>query len=175
MTSLRSRTRVCRHTVACGRLTGGMGPGASLGASHYSRPLLSLVVGFCCGAPPGAPAFCFPAVWGACSWVARLVGWLALRAVAPHFSCVVRRLALLLPVVACAPGSLCGVLRGVETLVRVLGRLRRASPREARTARFLYVLWSLGVAWFLWWCYFVVIVAVSLVGCGAHVFLSSGL
>ena len=66
MTSLRSRTRVCRHTVACGRLTGGMGPGAIPGASHYSPPLLSLVVGFCCGAPPGAPAFCFPAVCGAC-------------------------------------------------------------------------------------------------------------
>lgn len=33
-------------------------------------------------------------------------------------------------------GSPCGVLRGVETLVRALGRLRRASPREARTARF---------------------------------------
>ena len=74
-------------------------------------------------------------------------------------------------------GSLCGVLRGVEALVRALGCLRRASPREARTARFLYVLWSLGVAWFLWWCYFVVIVAVSLVCCpvaGARVFLTDG-
>ena len=47
-------------------------------------------------------------------------------------------------------GSPCGVLRGVETLVRALGCLRRASPREARAAWFLYVLWSLGVAWFLW-------------------------
>ena len=96
-------------------------------------------------------------------------------AVGPHFSCVVCYLGLLRPVVACAPGSLCGVLRGVETLVRALGYLRLASPREARTARFLYVLWSLGVAWFLWWCYFVAIVAVSLVGCGAHVFLPVGL
>lgn len=36
------------------------------------------------------------------SWVARLVGWLAFWAVAPHFSCVVCYLALLRPVVACA-------------------------------------------------------------------------
>lgn len=83
----------------------------------------------------------------------------------------------------CAPwllapsGSLCGVLRGVESLACVLGCLRRASPRGARAAWFLYVLWSLGVAWFLWWCYFVAIVAVSLVGCpvaGARVFLTDG-
>lgn len=47
----------------------------------------------------------------------------------------------------------------------MLGCLRRENQRGARTARFLYVLWSLGVAWFLWWCYFVAIVAVSLVGC----------
>ena len=74
-------------------------------------------------------------------------------------------------------GSLCGVLRGVESPVCALGCLRRASPRGARTARFLYVLWSLGVAWFLRWCYFSVIVAVSLVGCpvaGARVFLTDG-
>lgn len=73
-------------------------------ARSLFSPLLSVVkvVGFCCGAPPGAPAFCFPAVWGACSWVARLAGWLAFRAVAPHFSCVVCYLALLRPVVACA-------------------------------------------------------------------------
>lgn len=43
MTSLRSRTRVCRHTVACGRLTGGIGPGASPGASPFLPPLLSWV------------------------------------------------------------------------------------------------------------------------------------
>lgn len=35
MASLRSRTRVCRHTVVCGRLTGGMGPGASPGAIPF--------------------------------------------------------------------------------------------------------------------------------------------
>ena len=37
-------------------------------ARSLFSPLLSVVkvVGFCCGAPPGAPAFCFPAVWGAC-------------------------------------------------------------------------------------------------------------
>ena len=41
-------------------------------------------------------------------------------------------------------GSLCGVLRGVEALVRVLGRLRRASPRGARTARFSWAFGSYG-------------------------------
>lgn len=66
MTSLRSRTRVCRHTVVCGRLTGGMGPGASPGASPFLPSAFFGGVGFCCGAPPGAPAFCFPAVCGAC-------------------------------------------------------------------------------------------------------------
>lgn len=38
---------------------------------------------------------------GCVSWVARLAGWLAFRAVAPHFSHAVRYLELLLPVVAC--------------------------------------------------------------------------
>ena len=66
MTSLRSRTRVCRHAVACGRLAGGMGLGAIPGASYYSPPLLFGGVGFCCGAPTGAPSFCFLTVWGAC-------------------------------------------------------------------------------------------------------------
>lgn len=41
-------------------------------------------------------------------------------------------------------GSPCGVLRGVETLVRALGCLRRASPREARTARFSWAFGSYG-------------------------------
>lgn len=41
-------------------------------------------------------------------------------------------------------GSLCGVLRGVEALVRVLGRLRRASPRGARTARLALVFGRYG-------------------------------
>ena len=41
-------------------------------------------------------------------------------------------------------GSLCGVLRGVEALVRALGCLRRASPRGARTARFSWVFGSYG-------------------------------
>lgn len=36
-------------------------------------------------------------------------------------------------------GSLCGVLGGVETLVRALGCLRCESPRGARTARFSWV------------------------------------
>lgn len=98
-------------------------------------------------------------------------------AVGPHFSCMSCPLALARLWLLAPSGSLCGVLRGVESPVCVLGCLRRASPRGARTARFLYVLWSLGVAWFLWWCYFVAIVAVSLVGCpvaGARVFLTDG-
>ena len=37
----------------------------------------------------------------------------------------------------CVHGSLCGVLRGVEGLVCVLGCLRRESPREASAAWFL--------------------------------------
>lgn len=67
-------------------------------------PVLSLVrvSGFCCGAPPGAPAFAFLPFGARVSWVARLVGWLAFRAVAPHFSHAVCYLVLLLPVVACA-------------------------------------------------------------------------
>lgn len=73
-------------------------------ARSLFSPLLSVVkvVGFCCGAPPGAPAFCFPVVCGACSWVARLAGWLTFRAVAPHFSRAVRYLELLRHAVACA-------------------------------------------------------------------------
>lgn len=47
----------------------------------------------------------------------------------------------------------------------MLGCLRRENQRGARTARFLYVLWSLGVAWFLRRCYFSVIVDAPLVGC----------
>lgn len=69
----------------------------------------------------------------------------------------------------CAHGSLCGVLRGVESLVCVLGRLRRESPRGARTGRFTLVSGSRGVARFLRRCYFVAMVVASPVGCGAHV------
>ena len=58
---------------------------------------------------------------------ARLVGWLAFWAVAPHFSHAVRYLELLRHAVACAPDSLRGVLRGFWRWVRVLGRLRRES------------------------------------------------
>ena len=47
-------------------------------------------------------------------------------------------------------GSLCGVLRGVESPVCVLGCLRRASPREARTAWFPFAFGTRGVARFLW-------------------------
>lgn len=38
-------------------------------------------------------------------------------------------------------GSLCGVLRGVEGLVCVLGRLRRENQRGARTVRLLGGVW----------------------------------
>lgn len=145
MTSLRSRTRVCRHTVVCGRLTGGMGPGASPGAGYFLPPLLSWVGwGFVAERRPVRLRFAFPLCVVRVSWVARLVGWLAFRAVAPHFSCVARYLALLLPVVACAPGSLCGVLGDVESLACVLGRFRRESPRGARTARFSWVFGRYG-------------------------------
>lgn len=103
MTSLRSRTRVCRHTVVCGRLTGGMGPGASPGASHYSPPLLSLVGwGFVAERRPARLRFAFLPCVVRVSWVARLAGWLTFRAVAPHFSCAVRYLGLLCHTVACA-------------------------------------------------------------------------
>lgn len=51
---------------------------------------------------------------------------------------------------ACAPVSLCGALRGFESPVRTLGRLRRASPREARTACFPLVFGTRGVARVLW-------------------------
>lgn len=47
-------------------------------------------------------------------------------------------------VFACATVSLCGALRGFESPVRALGRLRRASPREARTARFSWAFGSYG-------------------------------
>ena len=103
MTSLRSRTRVCRHTVVCGRLTGGMGPGASPGASPFLPPLLSWVgCGFVAERRPARLRFAFLPCVVRVSWVARLVGWLAFRAVAPHFSHAVCYLVLLLPVVACA-------------------------------------------------------------------------
>ena len=103
MTSLRSRTRVCRHTVVCGRLTGGMGPGASPGASPFLPPLLSWVGwGFVAERRPARLRFAFSPCGARVSWVARLVGWLAFRAVAPHFSCTVCYLELLLHAVACA-------------------------------------------------------------------------
>lgn len=41
-------------------------------------------------------------------------------------------------------GSLCGVLRGVESLACVLGCLRRENQRGARTARFSLVFGSYG-------------------------------
>ena len=41
-------------------------------------------------------------------------------------------------------GSLCGVLRGVEALVCVLGRLRRENQRGARTGRFSWVFGRYG-------------------------------
>ena len=121
MTSLRSRTRVCRHTVVCGRLTGGMGPGASPGASPFLPPLLSWVgCGFVAERRPARLRFAFLPCVVRVSWVARLVGWL------------------------------CGVLRGVETLVRALGCLRCESPRGARTGRFSWVFGARGVARVLW-------------------------
>lgn len=148
MTSLRSRTRVRRHTVVCGRLTGGMGPGASPGAIPF------LPSAFCC---EGCGVLLRSAARCACvllscrvwcvfpGWRAWWVGWrfgrllrIFLTRCAIWNCCAMRLLA--------PSGSLCGVLRGVESTVCALGCLRRASPREVRAARFLYVLWSRGVA-----------------------------
>lgn len=104
MTSLRSRTRVCRHTVVCGRLTGGMGPGAIPGASPF-LPGAFFGEGFGVLLRSAARRACVLLscrVGARVSWVARLVGWVAFWAVAPHFSHAVRYLELLPPVVACA-------------------------------------------------------------------------
>lgn len=86
MTSLRSRTRVCRHTGACGRLTGGMGLGSSPGASPFS-PSAFFGGGFVAERRPARLRFAFLPCGARVSWVSRLVGRLAFRAVAPHFSC----------------------------------------------------------------------------------------
>lgn len=76
MTSLRSRTRVCRHTVVCGRLAGGMGPGASPGASPF-LPLLSWVGwGFVAERRPARLRFAFlPCGVRVPGWRAWRVGW----------------------------------------------------------------------------------------------------
>lgn len=59
-----------------------MGPGASPGASHYSTPLLSWVGwGFVAERRPARLRFAFLPCGVRVSWVARLVGWLAFRAV----------------------------------------------------------------------------------------------
>lgn len=110
-------------------------------------PLLSLaeVEGFCCGAPPGAPAFCFPAVWGA-RFLGGAPGGLAGVSggcSAFSFTCAVPSCVnAFVPVCVCS--SLCGVLRDVESLACVLGRFRRESPRGARTARFSWVFGRYG-------------------------------
>lgn len=146
MTSLRSRTRVCRHTVACGRLAGGMGPGASPGAIPF------LPSAFCC---EGCGVLLRSAARCACvllscrvgcvfpGWRAWWVGWRFGRLLRIFLTrCAIWHccsLWLLAP-----SGSLCGVLRGVESLSCALGCLRRASPRGARTARFSWVFGSYG-------------------------------
>lgn len=89
MTSLRSRTRVCRHTVVCGRLTGGMGPGAIPGASLSSRSAFFGGVVFVAERRPARLRFVFLPCVVRVSWVACLVGGLAFRAVAPHFCAIV--------------------------------------------------------------------------------------
>ena len=90
-----------------------MGPGASPGASPFLPPAFFGGAGFVAGRRPTRLRFAFLPCVVRVSWVARLVGWLAFWAVAPHFSCTVCYLELLLPVVAYAPGSFCRVLRGV--------------------------------------------------------------
>lgn len=149
MTSLRSRTRVCRHTVVCGRLAGGMGPGASPGASPF-LPLLSWVGwGFVAERRPARLRFAFlPCGVRVPGWRAWRVGW--------RFGRLLRIFLVWCAIWHCcalwllAPsGSLCGVLRGVEGLVCVLGRLRRENQRGARTVRLLGAFGVYGVAWFL--------------------------
>lgn len=89
------------------------GSGCESRREPFSPPLLSLVGwGFVAERRPARLRFAFLPCGARVSWVSRLVGRLALRAVAPHFSHAVCYLVLLLPVVACAPDSLCGVLRG---------------------------------------------------------------
>lgn len=145
MTSLHSRTRVCRHAVSCGRLTGGMGLGAIPGASPFLPPLLSWVGwGLLRSAARRACVLLSCRVWCVFpGWRAWWVGWRFGRLLRIFLArCVIWNcysLWLLAP-----SGSLCGVLRGVESLACALGRLRRASPREARTARFSWAFGSYG-------------------------------
>ena len=94
-------------------------------------------------------------------WRAWWVGWRYGRLLR-IFSHVVRYLELSHHAVACAPGSLRSVVRGFWCWVRVLGHLQREGTR---TGRFPFVSVVRGVARFLWWRYFVVIVDVPLVGC----------
>lgn len=167
MTSLRSRTRVCRHTVVCGRLTGGVGSGASPGASPF---LPGTFFGEGCGvllrsAARRACVLLSCRLWCVFpGWRAWWVGW--------RFGRLLRIFLVWCAIWHCcalwllAPsGSLCGVLRGVEGLVCVLGRLRRENQRGARTGLFPLVSGVRGVARFLRWRYFVVIVAAPLVVC----------
>ena len=145
MTSLHSRTRVCRHTVVCGRLVGGMGLGAIPGASPFLPPsafwwggvLLRSAARRACVLLSCRVWCVFP------GWRAWWVGWRFGRLLRIFLVwCVIWN--------CCAPwllapsGSLCGVLRGVESLVCVLGRLRRENQRGARTARFSWVFGSYG-------------------------------
>lgn len=66
-------------------------------------PLCFLVGwGFVAERRPARLRFAFLPCGVRVSWVARLVGRLALRAVAPHFSYAMRYLELLRPVVVCA-------------------------------------------------------------------------
>ena len=65
-------------------------------------------------------------------------------AVGPHFSCMLCLLALSCLCSLAPSGSLCGVLRGVESLSCVLGCLRRENQRGARTARFSWAFGSYG-------------------------------
>lgn len=136
MTSLHSRTRVCRHTVACGRLTGGMGPGASPGASPF-LPGAFFGEGFGVLLRSAARRACvllscrlgrvFP------GWRAWWVGWRFGRLLRIFLTrCAIwycYSLWLLAP-----SGSLCGVLRGVEALVRCWV-VCVAQAREGRVQR----------------------------------------
>lgn len=67
------------------------GSGCESRREPFFSPALSLVkvVGFVAERRPARLRFAFLPCGARVSWVARLVGWLAFRAVAPHFCAIV--------------------------------------------------------------------------------------
>ena len=127
-------------------------------------------VGFCCGAPPGAPAFCFPTVWGACFLGVAPGGTAGVTGGCSAFFSRGVLSGIVAP---------CGCLRSRFAVRRFEGVSRGwcacwvvcgVKVREARVqGRFTLVSGLRGVARFLRRCYFVAMAVASPVGCGAHV------